>query len=87
MPLYDVKCAKCGEIKDIWAKITETEANCPICGDKTERLISATRIICDLEPYFDENLAHPVKSPHGQWVMSRQDKRAKLKEQNLIESG
>lgn len=52
-----------------------------------ERLISPTRIICDIAPYFDENLADPKKSPHGQWVKSRQDKKSKLKEQGLVECG
>jgi len=87
MPIYDVKCPQCGELSDIWAKIAEMHVSCPQCGAKTERLLSPTRIICDLEPYFDENLADPKKSPHGQWVMSRQDKKSKLKEQGLVESG
>ena len=87
MPLYDVDCPNCGEITDIWAKIAENHVSCPRCGAKTKRLISPTRIICDLEPYFDENLAHPQKSPHGQWVTSRQDKKKKLKEQGLAEIG
>lgn len=87
MPIYDVFCPNCGEITDIWAKVDDMHVACPQCGSKTKRLMSPTRIICDLEPYFDENLADPKKSPHGQWVMSRQDKKNKLKEQNLVESG
>jgi putative FmdB family regulatory protein len=86
MPLYDVKCPNCGEIKDIWAGIDENQVICPQCGAKTERLMSPTRIICDLTPYFDENLAdaHDV---HGKWVESRQHKREIMKAQDLVEIG
>lgn len=88
MPLYDCSCPKCGDIKeDIWAKVDEIHPSCPKCGAEMERLLSPTRIICDIQPYFDENLADPKKSPHGQWVMSRQDKKSKLKEQGLVECG
>jgi putative FmdB family regulatory protein len=87
MPLYDYKCPNCGEIEDIWAKILEMNLICPDCGGMMVRLMSPTRIICDIEPYFDENLADPKKSPNGQWVKSRQDKKSKLKEQNLVECG
>lgn len=87
MPIYDVLCPQCGELTDIWAKIEEIKAKCPLCGKETERLISPTRIICDLEPYFDENLADAKKSPNGQWVTSRQHKKKILKDQNLVEKG
>lgn len=87
MPLYDVLCKNCGELTDIWAKIAEMHVSCPQCGAKTTRLISPTRIICDLEPYFDENLAHPQKSPHGSYVTSRQDRKRKMKELGLAEAG
>ena len=87
MPIYDVLCKNCGELTDIWAKIADIHVSCPQCGAKTERLISPTRIICDLEPYFDENLADAKKTPHGQWVTSRQDRKRKMKECNLREIG
>ena len=87
MPIYDCNCPKCGIIEDVWAKIDNLYPACPKCGWAMTKLISPTRIICDIQPYFDENLADPKKSPHGQWVMSRQDKKSKLKEQGLVESG
>jgi putative FmdB family regulatory protein len=87
MPIYDVNCPNCGEVGDIWAKVTEIYALCPNCGAKTERLISATRIICDIEPYWDENLSHHAKSPHGCYVQSRQDRKRKMKELGLAEIG
>ena len=38
-------------------------------------------------PYFDENLGDPKSSPNGQWVMSRQDRKHKMKELGLAEIG
>lgn len=87
MPIYDVKCPNCGIVEDIWAKVIETEALCPKCGAKTARLISPTRIICDLEPYFDENLADARKAPQGCYVQSRQDRKRKMRELGLTEAG
>ena len=87
MPIYDILCPKCGEIADIWAKIEETRVNCPKCGAETTRLISPTRIICDLEPYWDENLADAKKSPQGQYITSRQHRKRVMKEQGLREVG
>ena len=86
-PIYDVNCPNCGIVEDVWAKISEIDVLCPNCGAETARLISATRIICDLEPYFDENLADPKKSPHGQYVTSRQHRKKLMKEQGLMEAG
>lgn len=87
MPLYDISCPKCGEIADIWAKIEEIHPICPQCGMATERLISPTRIICDISPYWDENLADARKAPHGCYVTSRQDRKKKMKEFGLAEIG
>lgn len=87
MPLYDYKCENCGIIEDIWAGIEEDRLNCPYCQGFMTRLISVVRIICDIEPYFDENLADAKKSPNGQWVKSRQHRKKLMKEQGLVESG
>ena len=83
MPIYDLECPNCGEITDIWAKIEEMAKECPFCGAKTRRLMSPTRIICDLEPYFDENLADN-QDKEGKWVQSRQHRCQLMKEQGLI---
>ena len=87
MPLYDAECRNCGPIYDIWARINETEPDCPKCGGKMKRLISPTHIQCDIDPYFDENLADAKTSPNGQWVKSRQHKKQLLKDQDLAEIG
>lgn len=87
MPIYDVKCPECGIIEDIWAKITEIDKPCPKCGAKTKRLISPTRIICDLEPYWDANLADAKKAPNGCYVTSREERKRKMREFGLMEIG
>ena len=87
MPLYDYSCAKCGEITDIWAKCHEMIMPCPKCGAMMNRLISAPHIICDIEPYFDENLADARKAPQGTYVTSRQDRKRKMKKLGLTEIG
>lgn len=84
MPLYDYRCPKCGELTDIWAKIDEKIKGCPQCGEDMARLLSPTRIQCDLRPYWDENLADRA-NPHGQYVESRQHRRQLMKEQGLAE--
>jgi putative FmdB family regulatory protein len=79
MPIYDYNCPKCGDKYDIWAKIVEYDLDCPVCGEKMKRLLSASNIICDIEPYLDGHMAQePVP------VFSRQDKARKLKERGLV---
>ena len=87
MPIYDYHCANCGDLQDIWAKIDEMELICPGCAMSMTRLISPARIICDIEPYFDENLADVKTCPQGQWVKSRQHRKDIMKEQGLREIG
>jgi len=87
MPLYDCECAECGIIEDIWAEINELSPKCPKCNRQMKRLISPVRIQCDLEPYWDENLADVKKAPHGCYVTSRQDRKRKMVEFGLAEIG
>jgi len=78
MPIYDYLCSQCGEKQDIWASMKEEHVACPDCGRLMHRLISASNIICDIEPYLDGHMDHnPVP------VFSRQDKMKKLKERGL----
>lgn len=87
MPIYDCECEKCGIKEDIWARINELSPKCPECGRDMARLMSPTRGICDLTPYWDENLADARKAPQGNYVESRQDRKRKMKELGLIETG
>ncbi len=67
MPLYDYECPTCGVFLDIWAGIDETDLQCGECHHPMTRLISATRINPDIEPYLEHNMGdNPV------WIKSRQ---------------
>lgn len=73
MPIFDYECPNCGIISDFWAKIDEYKHQCPKCKGEMERILSPTRIICDLKPYWDHEMAaSPV------YVQSRQDRRQKM---------
>jgi putative FmdB family regulatory protein len=41
MPTYDYKCPACGHRFENFRPMADPEADCPICGTKAERLISA----------------------------------------------
>jgi putative FmdB family regulatory protein len=82
VPRYDYKCPACGTIEDVVAHINEEEIECPRCqAHMATRLFSppTSRPICDIEPYFDENLG----KDGGQWVKSRRHKRQLMKSEHL----
>lgn len=80
MPLYDFCCTSCGTVENVWAGINEESMPCPKCHEhQATRLFSPPRnIICDLTPYWDENIS---KNGQPVYVESRQHK-AKLLKQN-----
>jgi putative FmdB family regulatory protein len=41
MPTYEYKCPACGHRFESFRPMTDPEADCPVCGVKAERLISA----------------------------------------------
>ena len=41
MPTYDYKCPGCGHRFEQFRPMTAPDTNCPICGKKAKRLISA----------------------------------------------
>jgi putative FmdB family regulatory protein len=88
MPIYDYECPTCGIALDVWAKVEEISLSCA-CGGLMERIITIRppNVICDLKPYFDENLSHPVSRPHGSWVESRAHRRKLMQELGLKERG
>jgi putative FmdB family regulatory protein len=78
MPIYDYECPKCGPKTDVWAKIDEQLILCD-CGAMASRVLSATRGNCDMQPYYDENLAG------GMWVQSRQHRKEQMKRAGLVD--
>ncbi|MGE4299260.1 MAG: FmdB family zinc ribbon protein [Desulfovibrionaceae bacterium] len=46
MPIYEYRCSDCDQIFEEWQKnFDEVEVHCPVCGNKSERLISSTSFI------------------------------------------
>lgn len=78
MPLYDYQCPKCGEVQNVWAKMDDTTIKHDACGHWMRRLISATYINPDIQPYLEENAGHtPVL------IKSRRHRTQVLKELGL----
>lgn len=84
MPIYDMECPRCGLVKDVWAKIDEQIMR-HSCGTLMHRVLSASNIRCDLEPYFDENLSQAHGK--GNYVTSRQHRKELMKRLGLVEAG
>jgi putative FmdB family regulatory protein len=79
MPIFDYECPQCDLISDVWAKMNEAVKECPRCGRDMKRLMSASNVICDIEPYLDGHMAqNPVP------VFSRQHKKEELKKRGLV---
>lgn len=84
MPLYDVKCFRCGTVDSIFRKMDERDENlphCPKCLTQFTRIISPARILADIIPY---------ESPKsGKWISSRSAMREDLKATNsqILEPG
>jgi hypothetical protein len=74
-------------ITNLFAKITEDKIVCPICKiNDAKRLFSPTKyVICDIEPYWDENLSDQYG--RAKLIKSRQHKKQVLKEMGLVEAG
>jgi hypothetical protein len=39
MPIFELKCLKCGDIAEEWMKHTDTWQNCSLCGGERTRLV------------------------------------------------
>lgn len=42
MPIYEFSCGKCGLKFEETKKYDDNDANCPVCGDKAKKIMSAT---------------------------------------------
>lgn len=46
MPIYEYRCAKCGNEFELWQKITDPPSQpCELCGGEASRLISPSTFI------------------------------------------
>jgi len=77
MPLYDAECQTHGLQENVWGGINE-QLMCPDCKAPMKRLITATRVSPDWEPYLEENMGtEPVM------IQSRQHYYQELKARGL----
>jgi len=44
MPIYDMKCEKCGHQFDDWRGANAPKPECPKCGGPTRNIIHAPRV-------------------------------------------
>jgi putative FmdB family regulatory protein len=81
MPIYDYKCAACGDIKERYAKVSQTALPCPSCGAETQRLLTTRYSVhADLEPYWDPHIGRePV------YIKSKQHRREVMKREGTSE--
>lgn len=71
MPLYTYSCRDCGHEVDAYRTVANRN-DCPRCecGGETQKIIAASRVHGDMEPYYDDNLETHIKSrQHRQQVM------------------
>lgn len=79
MPLYEVKCEKCGKIDDIFRKIADYD-NLPLCcGEKVKRVISAVYVPQEFQPY--------KSMIDGRMITDRGEHRRHLKNNGCVEVG
>jgi putative FmdB family regulatory protein len=79
MPLYGVKCNKCGSEEDVYLPLSRFDDLPICCGEKMERQLSAPMVIADIQPY--QSMAT------GEMITSRSQHREHLKAHGLIEVG
>jgi putative FmdB family regulatory protein len=81
MPVYDWSCQNCGEVKDVFAHMDDTQTTCPKCGALMDRLFSPPSAYhMDIEPYWEENLGgEPV------YVESRRHLNQLCRERGIVQ--
>jgi putative FmdB family regulatory protein len=79
MPIYTVRCKKCGKDEDIFRSLVQIDDVPEHCGEKTQRVIHAPRVISDIQPYRSMLT--------GQMITSRSKHRDHLKEHGCVEVG
>jgi len=87
IPIYEYQCPDCKEEKEEILHIEdlgEAQVVC-MCGVPMNRVFATPRnVICDLEPYIDENIDRkgvPIQ------VESRRHRRQLMKDNHLFEAG
>lgn len=80
MPLYDVKCKRCGKVEERIAKVDEAVL-CRECGGITHRLMPSSHVInMGVGPYgyYDDNL--------GKYIHTNRQRREEMARQGVSEA-
>jgi putative FmdB family regulatory protein len=79
MPVYEVRCNKCGKHEDIFRRLAEYDDLPDCCGERMERCLSAPAFMVDMPAY--RSMAT------GEMITSRTQHRNHLKNNGLVEIG
>lgn len=79
MPLYDVKCEKCGNTDEIFRKISDYDDLPHCCGESVKRVISAVYVPQEFQPYRS--------MIDGKMITDRGEHRRHLKSNGCTEVG
>lgn len=79
MPIYATKCRHCGARQDVYRSLASYNDMPECCGSPVERQISAPYVIADIQPY--------QSMVTGEYINSRSQHRAHLKQHGKVEIG
>ena len=78
MPIYEYRCPDCKQIFEEWQRdYEEHEVTCPVCGSKTERLVSHTSFILKGTGWYATDYKGKVSESGGR---KRKGKKSEKKE-------
>jgi len=63
MPIYEYRCQECQQTFEEWQKdFAERPVPCPVCGGKSERLISSTAFVLKGGGWYSDLYSKPAGS-------------------------
>ena len=79
MPIYTIKCEKCGKLDDIYRSVANFDDLPECCGARMVRTLSAPIVMADIQP--------SRSMVTGEEIGSRSAHREHLKRHGLVEIG
>ncbi|GAB6037846.1 hypothetical protein JCM15519_24050 [Fundidesulfovibrio butyratiphilus] len=63
MPIYEYRCQECQQTFEEWQKdFTERQVPCPVCGGKSERIMSNTSFVLKGGGWYSDLYSKPAQS-------------------------
>ena len=63
MPIYEYRCQECQQTFEEWQKdFTERQVPCPVCGAKSERIMSNTSFVLKGGGWYSDLYSKPAQS-------------------------